>query len=79
MVNRTLCAIGMVGLSLLVVGTSVQSSPGTLPGATAVNKTAARNQFLMTNQRTRFAERAGRINRVYGPAFSHGVTAAASS
>ena len=79
MVNRTLCAVGVVGLSLLVVGTSVQSSPGTLRGATAVDNTAARNQFLMTNQRTRFAERAGRINRVYGPAFSHGVTAAASA
>ena len=79
MLNRTLCAVGVVGLSLLVLGTSVQSSPGSLPATTAVNKTAARNQFLMANQRTRFAERAGRINTVYGPAFSHGVTAAASA
>ncbi len=79
MLNRTLCAVGVVGLSLLAVGTSVQSSPGALRGATAVNATAARTQFLMSNQRTRFAERAGRINTVYGPAFSHGVTAAASA
>ncbi len=80
MVNRTLCAVGVAWLSLLFVGMSVQSSPlGAQPGATAVNKTAARNQFLMTNQRALFAERAGRINRVYGPAFSHGATAAASA
>ena len=79
MVNRMLCAVGVAGLSLLFVGTSVQSSPGALRGATAVNRTAARNQFLMSNQQTRLAERAGRINTVYGPAFSHGVTAAASA
>jgi hypothetical protein len=80
MVNRTLCTVSAAGLSLLFVGMSVQSSPpGALPGATVVNKAAARSQFLMTNQRTRLAERAGRINRVYGPAFSQGATAAASA
>ncbi|MEE8459891.1 MAG: hypothetical protein V3S08_08450 [Phycisphaerales bacterium] len=75
MLNRTLYAVAAAGLPLLFVGMSVQSSPpGALSGATVVNKAAARNQFLMTNQRTRLAERAGRINRVYGAAFSTGAT-----
>ena len=80
MFNRTLCAAGAAGLSLLFVGTSVQSSPpGGLSGATVVDKTAARNQFMMANQRTRFHEQAGRITGVYGPAFSEGMTAEQSA
>ena len=67
MLNRTLCAVGVVGLSLLVLGTSVQSSPGSLPATTAVNKTAARNPFPMATPRTRFPERAGRITPAHGP------------
>jgi hypothetical protein len=83
MVQRTLAAIGVGGMLFLCSSAPVSSDPGFgFQGDDATPDTLTRQlDFLAAHPGTRFAESpvVGRIERVYGRAFSHGVTGEASA
>ncbi|MHC4220646.1 MAG: hypothetical protein ACYSU7_19590, partial [Planctomycetota bacterium] len=86
MVQRTLVALGVGGMLFLCSSAPVQSNPGfqAQPG-TPGNQTRTplehQQSFLATHPATGFAltPELGRIERVYGRAFSHGATGAQSA
>ena len=86
MVQRTLAAIGVGGMLFLCSSEAVRSDPGarapvTNPSAGALTAFAHQSAFLDAHPGVAFSlsPEAGRIERVYGPAFSHGDTGAQSA
>jgi hypothetical protein len=86
MVQRTLAAVGVGGMLFLCSSEAVRSDPGAAarvntPSAGAITAFAHQRAFLDANPGAAFSlsPEAGRIERVYGPAFSHGDTGAQSA
>ncbi len=81
MVQRTLAAIGVGGILCLCSWGTVSSEPGDraqggAPPIDAGTTLAHQSAFLQAHPETAFSfsPEAGRIERVYGRAFSHGET-----
>ncbi|MHC4103245.1 MAG: hypothetical protein ACYTES_17975, partial [Planctomycetota bacterium] len=86
MVQRTVAAIGVGGMLFLCSSGAVRSDPGATapvntPSAGTMTAFAHQSAFFDAHPEAAFAlsPEAGRIERVYGPAFSHGDTGAQSA